>query len=164
MVEEIPEKEYDIQPQHIEQKQFIQKLTITPNQTPRYFSTDTFEFEFEVGRESIHRHMIPTTQQFFMGYCYYCDYPQHSQNFCPLRYCYFCEAYGHSSRVCSKKQYFSNYSSNNNFSRHWKKPKRLLKIPFGSTWKDDVHGVLKKESWRKKENLATQVLFDFDNK
>ena len=159
--------------------------------SPNYLSTDTFDFEFDMGRESIHNHMTVSTPQYFMGYCYYCDCPQHSQNYCPLRYCYFCETYGHSSRVCSKKQnfahhshstqysnftqqshgaqqshsqYYSHYSNSSNFSKHWKKSRRVFKIPFGSTWKDDTGGIMKNESWRKKDRPVAQILFDFDNK
>lgn len=147
-----------------------QPLTM-PHPVPHYLSTETFDFEFDTGRETIHSHMMTLVPQYFMGYCYYCDCPQHSQNFCPLRFCYFCEDYGHSSRVCLKKQhsmyqhqYYSHFSHPSNFSKHWKKPRRMLKIPFGSTWKDDTGGVFKSESWRKKERPVAQILFDFDNK
>jgi hypothetical protein len=38
----------------------------------------------------------------FNGYCYYCDCPKHSQNYCPLRLCPVCNEYGHSIKVCPK--------------------------------------------------------------
>ncbi len=36
----------------------------------------------------------------FFGYCYFCDYARHSQNYCPLRKCSICSQYGHSCKVC----------------------------------------------------------------
>lgn len=38
----------------------------------------------------------------FQGYCYFCDYDKHSQNFCPLKQCKYCFRFGHSSRICKK--------------------------------------------------------------
>lgn len=38
----------------------------------------------------------------FYGYCYYCDYARHSQNYCPLKLCYRCGEYGHTYKVCKK--------------------------------------------------------------
>jgi hypothetical protein len=186
MVDEIREKKYsqsidfleqqkDQTQQHRNQQPTKYSQSITHNTVPNYLSTDTFDFEFNMGRESINNHMTVSTPQYFLGYCYYCDCPQHSQNYCPLRYCYFCEVYGHSSRVCLKKQYHTqqsqtqcypqySYSYSKNFSKHWKKSRRVFKIPFGSTWKDDTGGIMKNESWRKKDRPVAQILFDFDNK
>lgn len=195
MIDEMREKKYSQsinlleqykEQQHRDQQIKQNSLSTTHHSTLNYLSTDTFDFEFDMGHESIHNHMTVSIPQHFMGYCYYCDCPQHSQNYCPLRYCYFCEFYGHNSRVCSTKkyytqkshysqahhtqhsnltqQYYSHFSHSNNFSKHWKKSRRVFKIPFGSTWKDDAGGIMKNESWRKKDRPVTQILFDFDNK
>ena len=43
-----------------------------------------------------------TQHEPFFGYCYFCDYPQHSQHYCPLKYCDVCHIYGHSNKVCEK--------------------------------------------------------------
>ena len=49
----------------------------------------------------------------FNGYCYYCDYARHSQNYCPLKLCYKCGEYGHSIKVCKKNRmkYLQNWRS-----------------------------------------------------
>lgn len=92
----------------------------------------------------------------FFGYCYYCDCPQHSQNYCPLRMCHICDTYGHSGKVCV----FNSAQQNPNWRR---RPPALgrshprtcsargsssgLKIPFGSTWKRSVSDSTS-DNWR----------------
>ena len=71
-----------------------------------------FEFECDVGKEPILRHTREYRScpigffnnnhfSIFYGYCYFCDYEKHSQNYCPLRYCEKCGKYGHSSKICN---------------------------------------------------------------
>ena len=61
------------------------------------------DIEIDHGQERIadvQNSVFKQDQPSFYGYCYYCDYSRHSQNYCPLRYCQFCKSYGHSSKVC----------------------------------------------------------------
>ena len=60
--------------------------------------------EFEKGKDSIKMNTTTIKQNppYFNGYCYYCDCPKHSQNYCPLRQCSICNTYGHSVKVCPK--------------------------------------------------------------
>jgi hypothetical protein len=78
---------------------------VLPTAMRQSISYQDFDFEMDKGHERIsditndsNKMDIPT----FHGYCYFCDYSKHSQNYCPLRYCYFCNTYGHSVKVCSK--------------------------------------------------------------
>lgn len=41
----------------------------------------------------------------FLGYCYSCGCPLHSQNYCPIRMCRYCFQYGHSTKVCPLRKY-----------------------------------------------------------
>lgn len=45
----------------------------------------------------------------FCGYCYHCDYAQHSQNYCPLKKCHICQQYGHSYKVCPQEKTQENW-------------------------------------------------------
>ena len=58
---------------------------------------------------------------YFQGFCYNCDYPQHSQNYCPLRQCSICKLYGHGEKVC----YYA--KANNEQQHHHTKPYRYKK-------------------------------------
>ena len=69
---------------------------------------------------------------FFYGYCYYCDCPRHSQNYCPLRQCFNCHDYGHSSKVCPKNTASGNknwrtntFKTYGNSTKYWKKSPSL---------------------------------------
>ena len=137
-------------------------------------------------QNNIHKFDTPT----FYGYCYYCDYSKHSQNYCPLRFCFLCKTYGHSVKVCIKNSahksvdwrskiqkdtnpwkgkhlslsqkpdvicdkqkttYKKDLRHGNNF-QHWKRVYSFdknrredqrqfekIKIPFGSTWKQNTN-------------------------
>ena len=39
----------------------------------------------------------------FLGCCYHCGQPGHSQNYCPLRRCAACGEWGHTDRVCERR-------------------------------------------------------------
>jgi hypothetical protein len=114
-------------------------------------------------------HDIPS----FMGYCYYCDYSKHSQNYCPLGYCSICNTYGHNFKVCTKNtaQGCDDWrtkikTKSQYFFKNWKKNEhenRDLKIQFGSTWKQNNVLLPSQDScWRKsvKENFGILINFD----
>ena len=82
----------------------ISKFTRLKTQRPY-----DFDFELEKGQECISMQNLKlTTVPVFLGYCYFCDCPKHSQNFCPLRFCQICSLYGHSARVCPKNSAHGN--------------------------------------------------------
>ena len=129
-----------------------------------------FDFELEKGKECT---SIPnptaTSIPVFLGYCYFCDCPKHSQNYCPLRFCQLCNVYGHSARVCSKNSAHGNDNwrrstrhSSNPF-KFWKKThhKNHTKIPFGSTWKHNKPSVSTLQDWRKRTDHIKMIQFDF---
>jgi hypothetical protein len=138
-----------------------------------------YDFDLEKGTERLKYIMINTLTQprvttpTFYGYCYFCDCPKHSQNYCPLKYCHFCESYGHSTRVCPKKS--ARYNSDwrhkgsgiavNGFNRqnvfhhfrYWRRQvptfrtSQKIKIPFGSTWKT-TSSLSRNSDWRIRPN------------
>jgi hypothetical protein len=103
---------------------------------------------FEISRGIDEDIIIPTEMTspypIFYGYCYYCDYTKHSQNFCPLRFCYSCHNYGHSSKVCHEtsvndwrwkpKQQIE--ASENHCSFYYVKKRNSNQL-FGATWKQN---------------------------
>jgi hypothetical protein len=99
----------------------------TPPTHPPY----DYDFELERGTELSPYPLAKSTAPVFMGYCYFCDCPKHSQNYCPLRYCNFCKSYGHSIRVCPKNSAHGNDnwrhdSRGTDYShfKYWRKPTR----------------------------------------
>jgi hypothetical protein len=130
-----------------------------------------FDFELEKGKECISMQSLNSTAvPVFLGYCYFCDCPKHSQNYCPLRFCQFCSLYGHSARVCPKNSAHGNDNwrrstkhSSNPF-KFWKKTHKYnnTKIPFGSTWKHNKPNVSNLQDWRKRADHIKMIQFDFN--
>ena len=131
-----------------------------------------FDFELEKGKECISMQSLNSpTVPVFLGYCYFCDCPKHSQNYCPLRFCQICSLYGHSARVCPKNSAHGNDNwrrstkhSSNPF-KFWKKSHHKYnntKIPFGSTWKHSKPNVSNLQDWRKRADHIKMIQFDFN--
>lgn len=70
----------------------------------RFENTFPTQHEFSWGKKQAQLTTVTatddTTVTKFYGYCYYCDYARHSQNYCPLKQCTRCFQYGHSAKVC----------------------------------------------------------------
>ena len=143
--------------------------------------SDPYEFEFEIdkGHERIHYFHTSSPHPsvpVFYGYCYYCDCPKHSQNYCPLKFCQFCEEYGHSIKVCPR----NSAQGNNDWRKksqpgyghfkYWKhtpfrKRDRLFeKIPFGSTWNYNKNkSAALRQDWRTNHNIPTPSKWTLDD-
>jgi hypothetical protein len=120
-------------------------------------------FEIEQGNENsttIQQQQQSQQQQHYLhspipftGYCYFCDYPHHSQHFCPLRYCFICECYGHSIKVCPQNSATGNLNWRHHiwkFSPFFLRVKKKKPSTFGSTWKiHEKHRPHLNENWRK---------------
>lgn len=53
-------------------------------------------------------HRFPAS---FMGSCFHCKYPRHSQRFCPLIHCSTCGEYGHFGGKCLVRSEMPGYLS-----------------------------------------------------
>ena len=65
----------------------------------------TYRFKVEMGNEREMMWVAPAgareiARHNFVGCCYHCGQPGHSQNFCPLRMCRHCAAWGHTDKCC----------------------------------------------------------------
>lgn len=79
-------------------------VTPDPNSPIERFSYP-FDFDYTVEKGGIDAgpHQLNMEEKHsFYGYCYFCDYALHSQNYCPLKLCEQCDTYGHSYKVCPK--------------------------------------------------------------
>jgi len=124
--------------------------------TPVFYD---YDFELERGHERPPLDVSNTHIPLFLGYCYFCDCPKHSQNYCPLRYCQACYAYGHSTRVCPKHSAQGNGNWRQSDVEGRARPVRRTltrhrfhhhhAVPFGSTWTRRYVPVgTTAESWR----------------
>lgn len=150
----------------------------TPPTHPPY----DYDFELERGKELSPYPLKKSTAPVFMGYCYFCDCPKHSQNYCPLRYCNFCKSYGHSIRVCPKNSAHGNDnwrhdSRGMDYShfKYWRKTTRRTSgtnhrynynreyknhsVPFGSTWKHNKLNSSSVKDWRKEKTFFSSIPF-----
>jgi len=61
----------------------------------------TYRFAVERGEEFEMMWNAMSIENNFLGCCYHCGQPGHSQNFCPLRRCRRCGQWGHSDKGCA---------------------------------------------------------------
>ena len=67
---------------------------------------DRFLYHLQPGKDRIVGNVVPNVVPMtgvtatFLGQCYNCHYPAHSQKHCPLRHCSHCKLFGHSYIVC----------------------------------------------------------------
>lgn len=113
-----------------------------------------YDFDIEKGTECDRFDDGRTaTDPVFWGYCYFCDVPKHSQNYCPLRYCPSCDKFGHSIKICSEASKVRPFQWRKRNTQSTRRNKTTdneteTKIPFGSTWKSERRKINMNRDWR----------------
>ena len=107
-----------------------------------------YDYELEFGGDEMKTKVRQMKKDLppFYGYCYYCDYARHSQNYCPLKLCYACGDYGHSAKVCEyDEKRGENWRDNHHYPprrtfKPWYKFQHFKKRrPYNNNYRPPVH-------------------------